>query len=128
MSGLVSMEEVERVAELANLDLAEDEKPRMQRDLNAILEYVAQLNQLDTAGIEPMALLSFPTSPRIQCASIDEPYAAPRRYRARAKALGAGLPAFRSQAATCQGGRSPSRASPFRRRGPAHVSLSIEAA
>ena len=55
MSGLVSMEEVERVAELANLDLAEDEKPRMQRDLNAILEYVAQLNQLDTAGIEPMA-------------------------------------------------------------------------
>jgi len=58
MSGLVSMEEVERVAELANLDLAEDEKPRMQRDLNAILEYVAQLNQLDTAGIEPMAQVS----------------------------------------------------------------------
>jgi aspartyl-tRNA(Asn)/glutamyl-tRNA(Gln) amidotransferase subunit C len=55
MSANVSMEEVERVAELANLDLADDEKPRMQRDLNAILEYVAQLNELDTAGIEPMA-------------------------------------------------------------------------
>jgi aspartyl-tRNA(Asn)/glutamyl-tRNA(Gln) amidotransferase subunit C len=55
MSAGVSMEEVERVAELANLDLAADEKPRMQRDLNAILEYVAQLNELDTAGIEPMA-------------------------------------------------------------------------
>ena len=55
MSVQVSLAEVERVAELANLDLAEDEKPRMQRDLNAILGYVAQLNELDTAGIEPMA-------------------------------------------------------------------------
>jgi aspartyl-tRNA(Asn)/glutamyl-tRNA(Gln) amidotransferase subunit C len=55
MSATVSMEDVERVAELANLDLAEDEKPRMQRDLNAILEYVAQLNALDTKDVEPMA-------------------------------------------------------------------------
>jgi aspartyl-tRNA(Asn)/glutamyl-tRNA(Gln) amidotransferase subunit C len=55
MSIGVSMEEVERVAELANLDLMAEEKPRMQRDLNAILEYVAQLNELDTTGIEPMA-------------------------------------------------------------------------
>jgi aspartyl-tRNA(Asn)/glutamyl-tRNA(Gln) amidotransferase subunit C len=51
----VSLQEVERVAELANLDLADDEKPLMQRDLNAILEYVAQLNELDTRGVEPMA-------------------------------------------------------------------------
>jgi aspartyl-tRNA(Asn)/glutamyl-tRNA(Gln) amidotransferase subunit C len=58
MSAGVSMEEVERVAELANLDLAADEKPRMQRDLNAILEYVAQLNELDTAGVEPLAQIS----------------------------------------------------------------------
>ena len=58
MGATVSIEEVERVAELANLDLAADEKPRMQRDLNAILEYVAQLNELDTAGIEPMAQVS----------------------------------------------------------------------
>ena len=51
----VSLEDVGRVAELANLDLADDEKPLMQRDLNAILDYVAQLNELDTSGIEPMA-------------------------------------------------------------------------
>ena len=55
MSTGVSIEEVERVAELANLDLAADEKPRMQRDLSAMLEYVAQLNELDTSGVEPMA-------------------------------------------------------------------------
>jgi aspartyl-tRNA(Asn)/glutamyl-tRNA(Gln) amidotransferase subunit C len=54
----VSLEEVERVAELANLDLEADEKPRMQRDLNAILGYVAQLNELDTSGVEPMAQVS----------------------------------------------------------------------
>jgi aspartyl-tRNA(Asn)/glutamyl-tRNA(Gln) amidotransferase subunit C len=58
MSANVSMEEVERVAELANLDLEADEKPRMQRDLNAILEYVAQLSELNTAGVEPMAQVS----------------------------------------------------------------------
>jgi aspartyl-tRNA(Asn)/glutamyl-tRNA(Gln) amidotransferase subunit C len=58
MSVGVSIEEVERVAELANLDLDAAEKPRMQRDLNAILEYVAQLNELDTAGIDPMAQVS----------------------------------------------------------------------
>lgn len=54
----VSLEDVERVAELANLDLEADEKPRMQRDLNAILGYVAQLNELDTAGVEPLAQVS----------------------------------------------------------------------
>jgi|SRR5579859_1609210 len=54
----VSLEEVERVAELANLDLEAEEKPRMQRDLNAILDYVAQLNELDTANVEPMSQVS----------------------------------------------------------------------
>ena len=51
----VSLEQVLRVAELANLELTADEQPRMQRDLNAILTYVAQLAELDTAGVEPMA-------------------------------------------------------------------------
>jgi aspartyl-tRNA(Asn)/glutamyl-tRNA(Gln) amidotransferase subunit C len=55
MSSKVSLEEVERVAELANLELDPEEKPRMQRDLNAILEYVAQLSELDTSAVEPMA-------------------------------------------------------------------------
>ena len=58
MSEQVTLEQVERVAELANLDLAADEKPRMQRDLNAILDYVAQLNELDTKGVEPLAQVS----------------------------------------------------------------------
>jgi aspartyl-tRNA(Asn)/glutamyl-tRNA(Gln) amidotransferase subunit C len=51
----VTMDEVRRVAELANLELTAEEEPRMQRDLNAILGYIAQLNELDTAGVAPMA-------------------------------------------------------------------------
>jgi len=51
----VSLEEVRRVAELANLELTAEEEPRMQRDLNAILEYIAALNELNTAGVPPMA-------------------------------------------------------------------------
>jgi aspartyl-tRNA(Asn)/glutamyl-tRNA(Gln) amidotransferase subunit C len=51
----VSMDEVLRVAALANLELTPDEVPRMQRDLNAILGHIAELNELDTAGVPAMA-------------------------------------------------------------------------
>jgi aspartyl-tRNA(Asn)/glutamyl-tRNA(Gln) amidotransferase subunit C len=51
----VTMEDVRRVAELANLELTAEEEPRMQRDLNAILGHIAQLNELDTAGVPAMA-------------------------------------------------------------------------
>lgn len=51
----VAAEEVRRVAELAYLELSSDEEVRMQRDLNAILGYIVQLNELDTSQTEPMA-------------------------------------------------------------------------
>jgi aspartyl-tRNA(Asn)/glutamyl-tRNA(Gln) amidotransferase subunit C len=51
----VGMDEVLRVAELANVELTAEEGPRMQRDLNAILEHIAALNELDTAGVPAMA-------------------------------------------------------------------------
>jgi aspartyl-tRNA(Asn)/glutamyl-tRNA(Gln) amidotransferase subunit C len=53
--GSVTEQDVLRVAELANLDLTAEEVPRMQRDLNAILGHIAQLNELDTAGVPAMA-------------------------------------------------------------------------
>jgi aspartyl-tRNA(Asn)/glutamyl-tRNA(Gln) amidotransferase subunit C len=58
MADGVGMDEVLRVAELANLELTADEVPRMQRDLNAILGHIAQLNELDTSGVPPMAQVS----------------------------------------------------------------------
>jgi aspartyl-tRNA(Asn)/glutamyl-tRNA(Gln) amidotransferase subunit C len=54
-AGKVTVDEVLRVAELANLELTADEVPRMQRDLNAVLGYIAQLNELDTTGVPAMA-------------------------------------------------------------------------
>ena len=55
MSAQVTVEDVERVAELANLELTAEEKPGMVKDLNAILDYVAELNQLDTKGVAPLS-------------------------------------------------------------------------
>lgn len=51
----VTAEDVKLVAELAYLELTAHEESRMQHDLNAILDYVAQLNELDTSAVEPMA-------------------------------------------------------------------------
>jgi aspartyl-tRNA(Asn)/glutamyl-tRNA(Gln) amidotransferase subunit C len=51
----VTIDDVRRVAELANLELTPEEEPRMQRDLNAILGHIAQLNELDTVGVPAMA-------------------------------------------------------------------------
>jgi aspartyl-tRNA(Asn)/glutamyl-tRNA(Gln) amidotransferase subunit C len=58
MSGKVTVEDVQRVAELAHLELAPEEVGPMLRDLNAILDYVAELNELDTSNVEPLAQMS----------------------------------------------------------------------
>ena len=55
MSAKVTVEEVERVAELAHLELTPEETGQMLADLNAMLDYVAELNELDTKGVAPLA-------------------------------------------------------------------------
>jgi aspartyl-tRNA(Asn)/glutamyl-tRNA(Gln) amidotransferase subunit C len=51
----VTDKDVAYVAELANLDLTAEERARMLRDLNSILEYVDRLSELNTENVEPMA-------------------------------------------------------------------------
>lgn len=58
MTAKVSVADVERVAELANLELTSEEIPGMARDLNAILDYVAELSELDTQAVAPLAQVS----------------------------------------------------------------------
>jgi aspartyl-tRNA(Asn)/glutamyl-tRNA(Gln) amidotransferase subunit C len=58
MTARVTVEDVERVAELAHLELTPEETPRMLNDLNAILDQVAELNELDTSGVMPLAQVS----------------------------------------------------------------------
>lgn len=55
MGATVTVEDVERVAELAHLELTPEESAAMLEDLNAILDYVAELNELDTTGVAPLA-------------------------------------------------------------------------
>lgn len=58
MTAKVTVTDVERVAELANLELQPEEAQSMLHDLNAILDYAAQLNELDTTGVTPLAQVS----------------------------------------------------------------------
>ena len=55
MSAKVTVEDLERVAELAHLELKPEETGQMLHDLNAILDYVAELSELDTTGVAPLA-------------------------------------------------------------------------
>src|ERR1700758_784791 len=54
----VTEKDVAYVADLANLELTEQERGRMLRDLNSILDYIERLNELDTANVPPMTQVS----------------------------------------------------------------------
>ena len=51
----LSHDEVRRIAELAKLDLSEDEVARFAGQLSNILQYFERLQELDTSHIEPTA-------------------------------------------------------------------------
>jgi aspartyl-tRNA(Asn)/glutamyl-tRNA(Gln) amidotransferase subunit C len=51
----LTKKDVQYVAELAHLDLSEEEVATFQPQLAAILEYMQKLNQLDTTRVDPMA-------------------------------------------------------------------------
>ena len=58
----LTLEEVEHIAELARLELSEEEKNRYRQQLSAILEYAARLQSLDTSGIPPTSSVLPPRS------------------------------------------------------------------
>jgi aspartyl-tRNA synthetase len=51
----ISQSEVAHVAKLARLQLSEPEIADYQKDLNAVLEYVATLQEVDTRSVPPMS-------------------------------------------------------------------------
>ena len=53
MSSSLSREEVLRIASLARLELTPDEVELFAVQLGAILDYVAQIRDLDTSGVPP---------------------------------------------------------------------------
>lgn len=50
----VDLATVKRVARLARLAVTDEEARRMEGELNAILGFVEQLNEVDVTGVEPM--------------------------------------------------------------------------
>jgi aspartyl-tRNA(Asn)/glutamyl-tRNA(Gln) amidotransferase subunit C len=55
----ITEKEVRNIAELAHLNLSDDEIVAYQGDMEEILSYVDKLNELPTDGIEPMAQVLF---------------------------------------------------------------------
>ena len=46
---------VQRVSQLAQIEIEETQLETTARELNNILEWIEQLNEVDTEGVEPMA-------------------------------------------------------------------------
>lgn len=54
---MIDKKVVEHIANLARLELTEDEKTSFTDELGSILEYVEQLNRADTEGVEPTSFM-----------------------------------------------------------------------
>ena len=50
----LSIDQVKHIAKLARLRISDLEIEKYSKDLNQILAYVEQLQELDTQGVEPM--------------------------------------------------------------------------
>ena len=55
MENRISDETIEYVGVLAKLELSDEEREQAKRDMGRMLDYIDQMNALDTEGIEPMS-------------------------------------------------------------------------
>lgn len=61
MANVITDETIEYVGILAKLELSVEEKEQAKKDLAEMLDYIDQLGELDTDGVEPMSHV-FPVS------------------------------------------------------------------
>lgn len=52
---MLTKEEVVKIATLARIELTEAEVEKFQKDLSVVLDYVAELNQIDIEGVEEVS-------------------------------------------------------------------------
>ena len=71
----VDLETVRRIARLARIAVTEDDVPHLQGELNAILSFVEQLNEVDVGGVEPMTSVTPMTMKKRQDGVTDGGYA-----------------------------------------------------
>ncbi len=50
----VEIDAVKRVAKLARIAVSDEQAQKMQGELNTIIGFVSQLNEVDVDGVEPM--------------------------------------------------------------------------
>lgn len=55
MANVISDETIEYVGILAKLELNDVEKEQAKKDLAEMLDYIDELGELDTTGVEPMS-------------------------------------------------------------------------
>ena len=54
----IDSDTVDKIAHLARLELAPDEKQEMIGDMNRILDFMAKLNEVNTLNVEPLVYMS----------------------------------------------------------------------
>jgi len=73
---MLSTEEVKKVAQLARLNLSEEELELYRGQLSSILDYVGQLKEVNTDGVEPTSqvtgLANVTREDIVEKASVDE--------------------------------------------------------
>ncbi len=67
----LTKDEVKKVAKLANLPLSDEEEEKYSQQLSKILDYIEQLNSVNTDGVEP----TFNVSGQENVVRADEPVA-----------------------------------------------------
>ena len=55
MDGMLSEDEIQKLAALARLEIEPSFKPVVTSHVNSIIGYVARLNEIDTSGVEAMS-------------------------------------------------------------------------
>jgi aspartyl-tRNA(Asn)/glutamyl-tRNA(Gln) amidotransferase subunit C len=69
----ITEQEVRYVAGLANLTLDDAEVARFRADLDGILEHMDKLNEVDTAGVEPMTQVLFEGAAGLRDDTVETP-------------------------------------------------------
>ena len=54
MSEKITVETIRRIGDLARIDISAADAPLVAADLDRIVEYVGQLNELETEAVEPL--------------------------------------------------------------------------
>ena len=55
MANVISDETIEYVGILAKLELSAEEREKAKKDMAEMLDYIDELSELDTEGVEPMS-------------------------------------------------------------------------